>query len=98
MQQRHTPVVRLRSKYDQCISSFGLTLDLFRKSSGPIKIWVWPLTFAAAWVRLRIAANSIVEFRIATDEDCRLLAELNHQLIRDEGHRNRMTVPKLNSE
>ena len=27
--------------------------------------------------------------------DCALLAELNHQLIRDEGHRNRMTVPEL---
>jgi hypothetical protein len=26
---------------------------------------------------------------------CALLAELNHQLIRDEGHRNRMTVPEL---
>ncbi|MGA2788193.1 MAG: GNAT family N-acetyltransferase [Verrucomicrobiota bacterium] len=28
-------------------------------------------------------------------DDCALLAELNHQLIRDEGHRNRMTVPEL---
>jgi predicted acetyltransferase len=27
--------------------------------------------------------------------DCALLAELNHQLIRDEGHRNSMTVPEL---
>ena len=24
-----------------------------------------------------------------------MLAELNHQLIRDEGHRNKMTVPQL---
>ncbi len=24
-----------------------------------------------------------------------MLAELNHQLIRDEGHRNKMTVPEL---
>jgi predicted acetyltransferase len=24
-----------------------------------------------------------------------LLAQLNHQLIRDEGHRNRMTIPEL---
>lgn len=34
-------------------------------------------------------------FRLATADDCPLLAELNHQLIRDEGHRNRMTVPEL---
>ncbi len=34
-------------------------------------------------------------FRRATLHDCALLAELNHQLIRDEGHRNSMTVPEL---
>src|SRR5260370_18559719 len=34
-------------------------------------------------------------FRTATLDDCPRLAELNHQLIRDEGHRNRMTVPEL---
>jgi GNAT superfamily N-acetyltransferase len=34
-------------------------------------------------------------FRPATLDDCPLLAELNHQLIRDEGHRNRMTVEQL---
>jgi len=34
-------------------------------------------------------------FRQATSEDCALLAELNLQLIHDEGHRNRMTVPEL---
>jgi ribosomal protein S18 acetylase RimI-like enzyme len=34
-------------------------------------------------------------FRGATLNDCVQLAELNHQLIRDEGHRNRMTVPEL---
>lgn len=34
-------------------------------------------------------------FRPATTHDCSLLAELNHQLIRDEGHRNRMTVAEL---
>jgi predicted acetyltransferase len=34
-------------------------------------------------------------YRRATQDDCPLLAELNHQLIRDEGHRNRMTVPEL---
>jgi predicted acetyltransferase len=27
--------------------------------------------------------------------DCALLAELNHQLICDEGHRNKMMVPEL---
>jgi predicted acetyltransferase len=36
-----------------------------------------------------------VNFRRATLEDCTWLAELNHQLIRDEGHRNQMTVPEL---
>ena len=30
-----------------------------------------------------------------TPADAPLLAELNHQLIRDEGHRNPMTVPEL---
>ena len=34
-------------------------------------------------------------FRPATADDCSRLAELNHQLIRDEGHRNRMTVAEL---
>jgi len=36
-----------------------------------------------------------MNFRRATANDCALLAELNHQLIRDEGHRNPMTVPEL---
>ena len=36
-----------------------------------------------------------MNFRRATLDDCALLAELNHQLIRDEGHRNKMTVPEL---
>ena len=36
-----------------------------------------------------------MNFRRATLNDCSLLAELNHQLIRDEGHRNKMTVPEL---
>src|SRR6266481_3715665 len=34
-------------------------------------------------------------FRPATPDDCALLARLNHELIRDEGHRNPMTVPEL---
>jgi GNAT superfamily N-acetyltransferase len=34
-------------------------------------------------------------YRFATRHDCLLLAEWNHQLIRDEGHRNRMTVLEL---
>lgn len=33
--------------------------------------------------------------RSATPADVPLLAELNHQLIRDERHRNTMTVPQL---
>ena len=36
-----------------------------------------------------------MEFRAATPADAATLAELNHQLIRDEGHRNRMTFPEL---
>jgi predicted acetyltransferase len=36
-----------------------------------------------------------MKFRRATSNDCALLAELNHQLIRDEGHRNKMTVSEL---
>jgi GNAT superfamily N-acetyltransferase len=34
-------------------------------------------------------------FRRTTLDDCSLLAELNHQLILDEGHRNPMSVPEL---
>jgi GNAT superfamily N-acetyltransferase len=34
-------------------------------------------------------------FRTATPGDSPRLAELNHQLIRDEGHRNPMTLPEL---
>ena len=33
--------------------------------------------------------------RFATPEDSQILAELNHQLIQDEGHRNSMTIPEL---
>ena len=33
--------------------------------------------------------------RIATADDCPMLAVWNHQLIRDEGHRNPMTVVEL---
>jgi len=40
-------------------------------------------------------ALRLMTFRTATLDDCPRLAELNHQLIRDEGHRNRMTVPEL---
>ena len=36
-----------------------------------------------------------MKFRHATVEDCPQLAELNHQLIQDEGHRNPMTVREL---
>ena len=37
----------------------------------------------------------VIHPRKAAKADCALLGELNHQLIRDEGHRNRMTVPQL---
>ncbi len=33
--------------------------------------------------------------RFASIEDAQVLGELNYQLIHDEGHRNRMTVPEL---
>jgi GNAT superfamily N-acetyltransferase len=36
-----------------------------------------------------------LSWRFATATDIELLAEWNHQLIRDEGHRNAMTVPQL---
>jgi hypothetical protein len=36
-----------------------------------------------------------MKYRQATLNDSSLLAKLNHQLIRDEGHRNPMTVPEL---
>jgi predicted acetyltransferase len=36
-----------------------------------------------------------MKFRRATMHDCVLLADFNHQLIRDEGHRNAMTLPEL---
>ncbi len=36
-----------------------------------------------------------MQYRLATRKDLDLLAEWNHQLIQDEGHRNRMTVPQL---
>jgi GNAT superfamily N-acetyltransferase len=37
----------------------------------------------------------VLTFRAATLADCALLAELNRQLIRDEGHSNRMGVAEL---
>ena len=36
-----------------------------------------------------------MEFRIALADDCRWLAEMNHRLIQDEGHRNPMRVSEL---
>src|SRR5687767_13896458 len=36
-----------------------------------------------------------MRYRFAGLVDCELLGELNHQLIRDEGHRNRMSAPEL---
>ena len=37
----------------------------------------------------------MIEYRPATVGDAPLLATLNRQLIHDEGHRNRMTLPEL---
>ncbi len=39
--------------------------------------------------------NTPLQWRAATGADCPILAELNHQLIRDEGHRNKMNVAQL---
>ena len=36
-----------------------------------------------------------MRFTFATVDDCPQLAELNHQLIQDEGHRNQMGVDEL---
>jgi GNAT superfamily N-acetyltransferase len=36
-----------------------------------------------------------MRFRFALPSDAELLAPLNAQLIRDEGHRNRMSIPQL---
>jgi predicted acetyltransferase len=36
-----------------------------------------------------------MNWRLATKRDTRLLAEMNHQLIADEGHANPMTVAQL---
>ncbi len=36
-----------------------------------------------------------MDYHFAAAADLDLLAEWNHQLIRDEGHRNPMTVPEL---
>lgn len=47
------------------------------------------------WPGVGVPGRWVMTFRAATFDDCSLLAELNHQLIQDEGHRNRMTVPEL---
>ena len=36
-----------------------------------------------------------MKHRFGTESDLNLLAEWNHQLIRDEGHRNPMTIAQL---
>lgn len=36
-----------------------------------------------------------MEYRLATPDDARVLATMNHDLIWAEGHRNRMTPPEL---
>ena len=37
----------------------------------------------------------IMKYRFGTENDIDLLAQLNHRLIRDEGHRNTMSVQQL---
>jgi GNAT superfamily N-acetyltransferase len=53
------------------------------------------LAVYSAVTQLWPGALAFMTFRAATMDDCPRLAELNHQLIRDEGHRNPMTVPEL---
>jgi ribosomal protein S18 acetylase RimI-like enzyme len=36
-----------------------------------------------------------MDYRVATEADLDLLAQWNHQLMRDEGHRNPIPVPEL---
>ena len=36
-----------------------------------------------------------LEFRYAADSDVPWLAKMNQELIQDEGHRNKMTLPEL---
>ena len=36
-----------------------------------------------------------LNYRFASPQDAAILAEMNHQLIRDEGHRNPMTLTEL---
>lgn len=42
-----------------------------------------------------VPTSSAITLREATSSDINQLAEWNHHLIREEGHRNRMTVPQL---
>lgn len=42
-----------------------------------------------------MSMGSVVNYRPATTDDLPLLAELNHQLIGDQGHRNPMNIPQL---
>ena len=44
---------------------------------------------------MAMTSKAVMTFRAAMPDDCPLLADLNHQLIRDEGHRNTMTIPQL---
>jgi GNAT superfamily N-acetyltransferase len=43
----------------------------------------------------RWAKAGEIEIRFAKSEDAEIMAALNAQLIRDEGHRNSMTIPQL---
>lgn len=49
----------------------------------------------AASLTLRVSRHKHMYYRFATTADAMILAPLNFQLIRDEGHRNTMDVAQL---
>jgi predicted GNAT family acetyltransferase len=65
-------------------------LDHFLRPCSYLGDRIWP-------IRRHDASGLAMKFtwRYANDTDLGQLADWNHQLIRDEGHRNRMTVPEL---
>jgi len=42
-----------------------------------------------------LCSSTKMEYHIANEIDLDILAQWNHQLIRDEGHRNQMTISQL---
>jgi GNAT superfamily N-acetyltransferase len=49
----------------------------------------------ASWLIFDVGQKMKLSWREASVADLGLLAEWNHQLIRDEGHRNSMTIDQL---